>query len=151
VDNHDHPDDIVLPDIGRDKAPTEDMIIRGAVGNGSWERFTPALASQIQLERAEMKRELKLGRKEAYEEGVKDALGSIAALEIGILEIGTTLLDKLGRGEALSRKEIDTLKLAQKAAVEMKDRAMGRSKTMAEVKTQQSILHLIAGIGVGNG
>jgi hypothetical protein len=139
-------DAVVLPDVGDDKTPSSDMILRGAHGNGKRQSLTPELARQLQLERKKMHEENRLSRREAYEEGMRDALARIAGFETSILDIGIALLDRLDRGEALSRKEIDTLKLAQKSAIEMKDRAMGKAKTMSEVKTQNSILHLIAGI-----
>lgn len=135
-----------LPDIGHDMAPSSEMIVMGRIGNGTHDSFTPELAKRIQLERRQNADALKASRKEAYEEGMKDALARIASFEKGILDIGIELMKRLDKGEPLTRKEVDTLKLAQKTAVEMKDRAMGRSKTTAEVKTQKSILHLIAGI-----
>ena len=138
--------DPMLPPFGEDKVPSAEMIVEGKVGNGSNERFTSKLASTIQGERAVMKRELAAGRQDAYEEGMKDALGQIAFLETGIVEIGVSLLKRLELGDTLTRKELDTLKLAQQAAKEMKDRAMGKSKSTTEVTTTTSILALVAGI-----
>jgi len=145
-DQLNEPTEPLLPEFGVDKVPSAEMIVEGKVGNGSYKQFTSQLASTIQSERAVMKREAKAERQRAYEEGMKDALGKIADLETGIVNIGAELLKRLEVGATLSRKELDTLKLAQQTAKEMKDRAMGRSTSKTEVSTQTSILALVAGV-----
>jgi hypothetical protein len=134
-----------FPDIGSDLAPTPERIVEGKVGNGTYDRLTPELAKRIQVERREAKAEIRRSRREAYEEGVKDALGEIAKLEHGILEIGSALLAKLEHGEALTKRELDTLKLAKDMASEMKDRGLGKARTTHEVSGSVSLLHLLHG------
>ena len=138
----------VIPDIGNDATPTLDMVLKGRVGNGFASQITTAAAEVIQKERRASKELAKLGRREAYEEGVKDALGAVARLEGGILSIGEALMQRIERGEALNGNELATLRLAQKTSEDIKNRAMGRPKTTAEVTTQSSILHLIAGLDI---
>lgn len=138
--------DTPLPIIGDDVSPTSEMIVRGHVGNGTRDKLTSELAKRIQAERQAMVAEAKAGRRAAYEEGMKDALMKVAGVQSGILDLGHRLLERLELGEDLTRVELDTLKLAQSAAKEIADRAIGKPKTTAEVRTQQSILHLIAGI-----
>ena len=144
---HNTGDSLDMPAIGKDLAPTQDMIVEGRVGNGSWERINAETTKRIQLERRENKAEIAKARVEAYERGVNEALGTISKLESSIVEIGSRLLERTAEGEPLTRAELETLKLAHKVAESMKDRAIGKPVTKAEVKTQQSILHLIAGIG----
>lgn len=139
------PSDASLPVVGEDLAPTPEQIVEGRIGNGSWERISPQIASRLQAERAEMKREIKRSRREAYEDGMKDALRQVSSLQQGILDIGVELLKRLELGETLTRKELDTLKLAQSSAKEVADRAVGKPKTTAEVKNETSILHLLMG------
>jgi hypothetical protein len=143
-------DAVVLPDVGDDLSPTTEQILAGRIGNGKWDSLTPELAKTFAAERREMGRQIKVSRREAYEEGMRDALGQIADFETGIINLGSALMERLQLGEALSQRELDTLKLAQKTAIEMKDRAIGKPKTVAEVTTQKSILHLIAGIDIGS-
>lgn len=136
-----------LPDVGVEIVPTEQDIVEGRVGNGTWPKLNSELTKRIQLERREMKIELAQGRREAYENGVRDTLGSIGQLESGILEIGEKILQRVEDGELkLGKNDLALLKLAQKTAEDMKNRALGKPTTHHEVKSQSSILHLIAGI-----
>lgn len=141
--------DVPLPDVGDDMTPTAEMIVQGRIGNGVHARLDSELAKTLQAERTEMRREINASRREAYEEGVKDTLSQVQDLQQGILKIGVELMKRLETGEPLSKKELDTLKLAQSTAKELADRAVGKAKTTSEVKSQSSILHLIAGIDNG--
>ena len=148
-DDPDDHADLSLPDVGHDLAPTNEMIVQGNVGNGQRDAFTPELTKRIQVERKEMQVELKRSRREAYEEGIKDALSEVAKLQTGIIEQGNVILQRLQDGtithEELSSTELGTLKLANTAAKEAADRAVGKAKTTSEVTTTGAILHLLTG------
>lgn len=139
-------EDFIIPDIGVDMTPTPEMIAKGKIGNGVSKPLDKQMAETIQKERREMKRREKESRREAYEEGVKDALGAIANFEQSLMKIGSSLLDKVEHGKPLTKSEVETLKLIQSNAENMKNRALGRPVTRAEVKQEVGILHLIAGL-----
>lgn len=139
----------MLPDVGEDLAPTNEMIVKGHVGNGQRDAFTPELTKRIQVERKEMQIELKRGRREAYEEGVKDTLVEVGKLQKGLIEQGNAILKRLQDGiitqDELTATELGTLKLANTAAKEAADRAVGKAKTTTEVNTNGQVLHLLMG------
>lgn len=136
-----------LPEAGHSEEPTTDMILRGKVGNGTWQKLNSEMSVQIQKERAIAKREAAAGRQEAYEQGAKDMLEKIGKFEKNLLEIGAELAEQKQRGTALTKDEVATMKLAQSVAVEVKNRGIGKSTTKHEITNQTSILHLIAGLG----
>lgn len=138
-------DDSMLPDVGFEVAPTSEQIVQGHVGNGTRDQFTPELASRIQVERAEMKREIAASRREAYEEGMKDALKESASLTTGLVGIGNEILERLEQGEDLDRLMLDTLKLANTASAQVPDRAIGKAKAITEIKTETKILNMFHG------
>lgn len=152
-DNSQSEPDTTLPDVGKDLAPTSEMVVQGKVGNGTYDRFTPELAKQIQAERTENKRLVERTRREAYEEGQRDMLSQVESLQGGILGLGAKILQRLESGEVLPEEltptELGTLKLAHTAGLEVRNAAIGKPKTTAEISTQTNILHLIAGIDHG--
>lgn len=128
----------------KDKPLVGDLMPAIEPGHGSRNPAKhPDAARALAKQRADMRRQQKESRREAYEQGVRDALGRIADLESGLVEIGAQLMEKVRLGEALSKRELDTLALAQKTAEAMKDRAMGKATTKHEVKQQQSLLAMI--------
>ena len=148
-ESSDDPTDPLLPEVGEDLSPTNEMIVKGRVGNGRRDQFTPQLANRIQVERREMQRELKKGRREAYEEGVKDTLKAAGDLQSGLIEQGNAILKRLQDGavthDELTAVELGTLKLAQAAGKEAADRSIGKAKTTSEVKHDGHLLHLLMG------
>jgi hypothetical protein len=152
-DNSKSDADESLPDVGEDLAPTNEMIVQGKIGNGTYDRFTPELAKQIQVERTENKRLVERTRRESYEEGQRDMLKQVEGLQGGILGLGAKILQRLENGDVLPEEltptELGTLKLAHQAGLEVRNAAIGKPKTVAEVSTQTNILHLIAGIDNG--
>lgn len=139
--------DVALPDVGVESAPSSEDIVQGRVGNGTYDRFTPELASRMNAERAEMKREVIRARREAYEEGMKDALAESANLTTGLVKLGNDILKRLENGESvkLSQRELDTLKLANTANKDIPDRAIGKPKARSESDNQTTVLNVLMG------
>ena len=138
-----------LPDVGEDMAPTPQMIVQGKVGNGVQPRLTSEQSKQLAKERKQMRIEIKRSRQEAYEEGAKAILGEGSELENNVISHALALSKRLEAGEALSRTELDTLRLGLNTFAEVKNRAMGKSVTKTEVNTQGGVLHLLMGANVG--
>lgn len=134
--------DVELPDVGDEAAPSSEMVAKGNVGNGTWDRFTPELASTIQKERAENKRQIAIAREDAYEEGMKDALAMSGRLTTGIVQIGVEIVERLEQGEEMDRLLLDTLKLANAASTQIPDRAIGKAKQRQESDNKTTILNL---------
>lgn len=139
-----------FPDIGEDATPSAEQIVKGSIGNGvspvhGGGDYAVELMKTVQAERAVHRQELKKAREAAYEDGVKDSLALIAQLEGGLVEIGSTVMAKLQAGEKVSSNEMTMLKLAQKTAEDMKNRALGKAKNISETTTKNTTLNLIAG------
>lgn len=135
----------VLPDAGVELAPTSEQIVRGAIGNGTRDRFTSELASTIREERKVAKQETKKARTEGYNEGMKDGLQLAGKYTKNLVKLGDDILERLNQGEELTRLELDTLKLAQVAAKEVADRGVGKAVARSEVKNDTKILNLFHG------
>ena len=132
-----------LLQLGVDKTPTLDMVVKGKVGNGQRPSLASEIAATIQSERVELKRSAKIGRIEAYEQGVKDTLGRIGNFEDDLLSLGVALLEKLERGKPLTGAEVQTLRMVQGVTEDMKNRVL--RKPTQEIQHNVSILGLIAG------
>lgn len=139
----DNLDDDTLPDIGEELAPTNEMILEGRVGNGTWDDLTPELASRVQAERKEAGKAVKKARREGYNEGMKDALEISGRVTKGIASLGDRLLERLEGNDEMTRLELDTLKLAQSSAKEIADRGVGKAKAITEIRNETKILNLI--------
>ncbi len=139
-----------FPEIGDDATPTTDMIVKGKVGNGisaghGDDDYALELMKTMQAQKQEHRKELKKAREASYEEGVKDSLQVIASLESGLVDIGNIVMEKLTKGEKVTANEMVLLKLAQKTAEDMKNRALGKSKSITETTVKNTTLNLIAG------
>jgi hypothetical protein len=134
--------DASLLALGVDKTPTLEMVAKGKVGSGQRLSLADETAKTIQTERRSLQRQLKIGRVEAYEQGVKDSLEKIG-FEKDLLDLGVTLMEKLERGKSLTMAESQTLKLAASTAAEMKNRVL--RKPTQEIQHNVSILGLLAG------
>jgi hypothetical protein len=135
--------DASLLALGVDKTPTLEMVAKGKVGSGQRLSLADETAKTIQTERRSLQRQLKIGRVEAYEQGVKDSLEKIVGFEKDLLDLGVTLMEKLERGKSLTMAESQTLKLAASTAAEMKNRVL--RKPTQEIQHNVSILGLLAG------
>lgn len=131
-----------LTSLGKDMTPTKEMIVQGKVGNGTAKSLDKQLAETIQRERTLAKAEAKLGRIEAYEQGVKDTLGDISQFEGKLVEIGNALLSKVKLGETLTRQEVETLKLVQSTIENQKKTVL--AKPTQTMNHNVSILGLIS-------
>lgn len=131
-----------LTSLGKDMNPTKEMIVQGKVGNGTAKSLDKQLAETIQRERTLAKAEAKLGRIEAYEQGVKDTLGDISQFEGKLVEIGNALLSKVKLGETLTRQEVETLKLVQSTIENQKKTVL--AKPTQTMNHNVSILGLIS-------
>lgn len=135
----------ILKKLGKDATPTKEMVVKGSVGNGINKNLDEQFAETLQRERSLLKQEAKVERIKGYEEGVKDALGSVAKFEKTILAIGNALLEKVQMGDVLTPAEVQTLKLAQSNNDGIKAYALGKPKTTTEINQNVSILGLFAG------
>lgn len=141
--NNDSESGTEFPDVGTDMAPSNEMIVEGKVGNGTHDRFTPELQKQIQLERKKNAEVVKQSEREGYLAGIRDSYAKVGELERGILDIGLQVMKAREEGEPLTKRELDSLKLAQDTAKEMKDREGGKSTSRHEVKQETTILALL--------
>ena len=139
-----------FPEIGDDVTPTTEMVVKGKIGNGISAAhgdgdYAIELMKTMQAQKQEHRAELRKAREASYEEGVKDSLEVIAHLEGGLVDIGNVVMMKLVAGEKVTANEMTLLKLAQKTAEDMKNRALGKSKSISETTVKNTTLNLIAG------
>jgi hypothetical protein len=131
-----------LSGLGKDQTPTTTDIIEGRVGNGTWERNAQHLET-IRTQHIERQREQKADFRKAFASRVEESLLDTADFNVKILEIADRLLMKIEQGLKLTTDERNILKMAQKSAKELTDRAIGTPKSVSEVTQTTSFLGVL--------
>ena len=130
--------------------PTLQDIAEGrvAVGMTAFEKqqLAETMKDTLLRERAANRAAVKKARREAYEEAVKDQLEAIAGIEARLIDI-TAKLTETG---AISKEDLDTVKLGIKVAENVKDRALGKAVRRQETMVQGGFLHALVQLHEGN-
>lgn len=131
------------PAFGTDLEPTEEMIARGAFGNGSYGNDTTAM-SVVRAERRRLAIERKDRRREEYESLVVETLGDVATLQAELLKAGVKVAQKaVQTPEKLTKSELDILSRAQKAADQVSNRVLGLASRLDDKATHQDGLSFL--------
>lgn len=136
------PDGPLFPVVGDIVEPTPEAIAQGRFGNGSW-TLTDTSIEQAQQAVHEAKQERKDERERFFHEEAKDALRESIEYHRRIVRMGDAVLDKIEAGDSPSRAEMSVLSQAQKSAVELVNRGIGKPKQMSEHKEEKSILSVL--------
>lgn len=154
-DSADNPDLVVegpesdspaFPQVGRDLVPSPAQIAAGRIGNGAWD-LTDASVERAQYEIHQAKRAERDERRQFFHESAKDALADAIKLHHSIIRRGNDVMARLedpDEDRPVTAKDMQVLAMAQKAAKELTDRAIGRAGQAAtEESSSTHILTLI--------
>jgi hypothetical protein len=133
------------PEFGKDIEPTEEMIARGAFGNGSYGNDTSAM----QIVRAE-KRRLAIERKEnrriAYEDKVVETLGDIADFQDELIQLAKKVTrEALQDKRKLDKIDMDVISKGLKAADQVSNRVLGLASRLDDKAAKQDGLSFLIG------
>lgn len=132
----------LFPEVGEDATPTQEMIVRGAFGNGSWNLKDGSVDAAYEAAYA-AKKEERDQRQHFFNENAKDALKDSIEYHHSIVRQAQLVIDKIARGEEVSKIEQHLLKLGQSSALEIANRGLGKAKQISEHTEHKSLLSLI--------
>lgn len=146
-DNQDTQPEVLTAEVlGAPKPPpTLQEIAEGRIGNGGAMPFhlQETLTETVLRERRENQSKLKKAREDAYEEGVRDSLQTIAGLESKLLKVTAKLVETLEAGEKPSKDDLTLLKIGVASMESAKNRALGKPTTRVETNTHSTFLAAI--------
>lgn len=127
-----------VPNFGTDLAPTDDMIARGRVGNGSYQDGDKG--PDLEFIRAE-KRRLAIQRKEErraeYEARVVEDLGNIADFQSAMVKLGKKTALAALKGDELDKIDMDIIAKALKASDQISNRVLGLASRLDDKAPKQ--------------
>lgn len=91
----------------------------------------------------EGKNVMRLERERFFNEKAKDALARVVELHESVIGEGSKVIERYKNHEALSETDLFILKQSLQSARELTDRAIGRSKQVAEVTQKTTLMAMI--------
>lgn len=125
------------PEFGKDLEPTDDMIARGAFGNGSYGN-DPAAMEVIRAERRRLAIERKERRREEYEAQAVESIVDVALLQDALIQLGKKVAQEALAGErVLDKADEWVISKALKAADQVSNRVLGLASRLDDKEVKQ--------------